>query len=134
MATTSPLQLYPLSSQSGQSIPLDAIKPILTWVEDLVNNAVTILPETAADTIWVLYCTQPALVSLSANTLTAPAGDGDEFTECVFIPAHTQMTLVSKGGIGKAVSMGTGSGAGRLFATQVERWSGLGTLKQSSFR
>lgn len=130
----SPEQLYPLSSQDGTPIPIDAIRPITSWWIAVVTDGPTALPVSLADELYVIYSTVPAFLSFTGEITAGPVPDDTVIDDTVFLPAHTQMTIVAKAGTGSAISMGEGNGSGRIYATKVERWSGLGTVKQASFR
>lgn len=133
MATAASNQLYPLSSESGQAIPLDIIRPLgsIKWVLPFADDLAITIPASFA------------LVSLFSNVdcildftglLTYPAANATEFDSAFIISKDTILTLaLPSTGAAKLIALDTGVN-GLICMNCIQKWAGLGLQRQLGTR
>lgn len=131
MATQIPRELYPLSTRSGDAIPMDIIKPEKVVILDVAPNSVTAHTFAEDNKILVLYATVDTVLSFSGASMVAPVPEGTYLTDAIFIPAFTIITCESIAGSGKIVSL---VDTGTLVIQVVEKWAALAVPKQAVVR
>lgn len=122
MATQTPRQLYPLSTASGDAIPLDIIKPRGFRTYALALNTVKNLLTFADHEIYVFYSTVDTVLSFTGVDFSYPLVEGTEYEDTLFLPALTLITAESIAGTGKALSL---EGAGSLRIQKIDKWASL---------
>ena len=121
-------QLYPLSTQDGKHIPLDVVKPLgLTAFTMTANTAADITVPVGYSLVW-LYATAACVLHMTAVNLPNALVSGTNYTDSIFIPADTLMTIVVEEGECSLL----GLGAGTLYMNSVEQWAALVQPLQSS--
>ena len=131
MATQVPRELYPLSTRSGDAIPMDIIKPEKVVILDVAPNSVTNHTFDDDNKVLILYETVDTVLSFSGAGMIAPVPEGTYLTDAVFIPAFTLITCESIAGAGKIVSL---ADPGTLVIQFVEKWAALAVPKQAIVR
>lgn len=127
MATSALDQLYPFSTEDGNAIPLDIVRPMWLLVNALPAAAVTVVT-IAADVV-------NASVFASINCFIDFSGAGPyaglpyEMTDGLFLPANTLLTVaLPRTGAVNVVPLQPD--AGFIVLQQVTKWAGIGLARQ----
>lgn len=124
MATAAENQLYPFSTQDGQTIPLDVIRP-LSLVVAAVAAAGTVVAFPAAVSVCVIYGSVDMVLDLEAAA-SSPLGN---HASALFVPAGTLITAVLPDVTSiKAIPVSPQDGF--ISVQSVQRWAGVGTQTQ----
>lgn len=122
--------LYPLSSQKGDAIPLEIVKPLsLISFSFATNVAADVTIPAAYNCCW-LYATEDCILRFSATNLPAGLVSGTEYDKALFIPKGTPLVVQVTPG---ECSLLGGAAAGKLYVNHVQQWAGLTQSNQSSF-
>jgi len=122
-----PVEIYPLSTQDGKSIPLDIISP-----EGMVYQALTTSWSTIALTSLyntaVIFSTTAALLDIT-NTAAGTPASGSLNTGMLYIPAETVVTLILPTA---SIKVRAVTGTGDLYINGIRRWAALALPRQFS--
>jgi hypothetical protein len=120
--------LYPLSSQRGEAIPLEMVRPAsLTMFSFLAGAAGDITIPVGYKTCW-LYATQDCILKLSATDLPAALISGTEYSRALFIPANTPLAVLLEAGEASLLGL---AAAGNLYINSITQWAALSQALQS---
>ena len=124
MATAAGNQLYPLSTNDGQVIPLDIIRPLgLSVVAIPAIGATVTFP--AAVGVCALFSTVDIVLDLTG---VATGAEGDH-ANAVFVPARVMITAVFPDVL-SLKALPVSAKAGILSVQSIQKWAGIGTLNQ----
>jgi hypothetical protein len=126
-----PREIYPFTTNDGKAIPLDIVKPIGVTKYALLTDALTDVNTLEENTVVVLYSTVDCLISFTGTLAILPVVNGTTYTDSIFVPAGTLMTVEPIFGSGKAVAL---DAAGSLYVQQVEKWAGLSQPRSAIVR
>lgn len=119
-------ELYPLSTQDGQAIPFDIVKPssLVFWtlVADTQKNAT--IP--AGFVTGFFFCTTDCVFRNADVTLVGMA-EATEYADAIFIPSNTVVSVTLTPGASKIMPLGNGT----LYLSKVQQWAALVQTIQS---
>lgn len=132
-------ELYPLSTENGQAIPLDVVRPTRLWFTRLTPNAVTYLDLYVAlqDTteLLSLYSNVDVMLGLDIS-LTYPVGLLSDIAGALFLPANTVYTVAANSiGSMSIVPLEAAIPTSSYLSVQlVTRWAGIALPRQLTLR
>ena len=127
---TAPTDLYPLTTQDGQAIPNDVIKPLALVSFAILEGASNNITIPADYTLVWVYATKACLLKIGASDLPAPLVAGTSYANTTLIPAESPMVMMVAAGA--ADVQGVGPSDGVLYMMSIVQWAGLHQVKQSS--
>lgn len=124
-----PVNLYPYSTQQGDAIPLEVVKPLsMTAFSFAINTAADITIPTGYNTCW-LYATEDCVLRFSATNLPNSLVDGTEYSSTIFIPAQTPISVLVTPGECSLLGLGV---AGKLYINNIVQWAALNQPLQTT--
>lgn len=127
MATV-PIGIYPLSTQDGRDIPLDIIKPLSLILYDLVANAIKTINVPTTVKLTYIYSRVDCIIKFNSTLLPYPMLQDTIYTDAMFIPAATPVSVVVNSGVGSILPLASG----RIYLSFVEQWASLSQPIQSN--
>lgn len=120
--------LYPFSTQNGQAVPLEIVKPLslIQWL--LVNGTPQSITIPAGKTAWV-YSEVDAILSINAVALPAALVNGTVYSGGIFIPANTPVTIEITAGAAYLLAI---SASGKFWMNVFTQWAALSQPVQTS--
>lgn len=127
MATT-PAGIYPLSTQDGRDIPFDIIKPLSLIFYTLAANVVKTINIPTTVKLAYVYSRVDCLVRFNATALPYPVVQDTVYSDAIFIPAATPVSVVVNSGVGSILPFTSGN----IYISFVEQWASLSQPIQSN--
>lgn len=124
---TEPVGIYPLSTQDGQDIPLDVVKPLSLIFYNLAVNADKTINVPVGAKIAYIYSRVDCLIRFKVGAFPALV-QGTVYDDTIFIPAGIPITVVVTPGEGHVIGFATGT----IYFSYIEQWAALSQLIQSS--
>lgn len=131
MATAASNQLYPLSTEKGESIPLDIVRPLGAAVVPVVANAATTfsIPTDYAEVS--ISSTIDVLVDFENAAIYPAAGPYDSALILRKDVIYTEQ-LPGTGPV-KIIPINAGE-AGKVLINAIQKWAGIGLNRQLTRR
>lgn len=132
-------ELYPLSTENGQAIPLDVVRPTRLWFTRLTPNAVTHL------SLYVQLQGKTELLSLYSSVdvvlgleiaMEYPIVSISDTAGVIFLPANTVYTLATADiGVMRVVPLEADIPSSSYLSVQlIKRWAGIALPRQLTLR
>ena len=133
-STGIPEQLYPLTTQDGQSIPNDVIKPTF-FLPMTASSGSFQTADLPSDTdLLVIYSEADIIVAWEIEDISFPLLNGTVYSKMLFIPAfHATVCTVLGDKISVALRASTGNAAA-VNVQGIQRWEALALPRQAARR
>ena len=120
--------LYPLSGQDGQPIPLHIVKPVSMSSYNMVKDVAAAISIPPGFSVVFAYSTVSCILRTGIGAaLPSPLLNGIEYLNAIFIPAECPMTLNIPAGVGSLLGLATG----KLFLSSTQQWGSITQDQQS---
>ncbi len=122
---------YPISTPTGEAIPLDVVRPVSALRKTFASGAATAaIALTSTIDVIIVYATQDMWVAFAASApVAAVPADGTLTADLFFVPAGMHMTISPP--IGKrSISLIGDTAAGIAYIQLLENWSALALSSQ----
>lgn len=119
-----PVELYPLSTQDAQSIPLDIVRP-LAMIYVALTTTFTAHVLSSKFNLCAIYSSVEAYIDLT-NTASGNPTSGTEYNGWMYIPAETVVIAEMPTATVKI----RGRVLGDMHITAIQRWAALGLPRQ----
>jgi len=131
MATSAELQLYPLSTEDAQSIPLDIVRPKgLLYIPVAHSSSVAIDIPDEYDLVSIFATT--ALIIDFASAITHPVAGGS-IASGIIVPEGVILTMKLPA-VGNARIVTLSAKSGWCTIQNIQKWAGLGLRRQLGSR
>lgn len=118
---------YPFSTQDGQAVPLEIVKPVSLIFWNIINGSdKTITIPAGYGSVYVF--SSIACIFRNIDMAFATFVEATEYTKSIFVPANTVVSMQVESGTGHIFGLGTG----RLYMSSIEQWASLSQSLQSS--
>lgn len=122
--------LYPLSSQRGDAIPLEIIKPLsLVAYNFIAVTSGDITIPASYNCCW-LYATKDCILAFTVANLPAALVSGTEYLNTIFIPANSPIAIQVTPGEASLLGLNED---GILYMNSIQQWAGLVQNRQAAF-
>jgi hypothetical protein len=120
--------LYPFSTPQGSAVPLEVVKPktLVSYAFPIGSSSIVIPAGISA--CWI-YSTQDCILRLDGVALPAALVDGVAYSNSMFIPAATPMSVIIAAGDAQILGL---TEAGNLYINGIEQWAALAQPLQTS--
>lgn len=124
-------QMYPFSTEKGDSIPLDIILPLGALVATVVSNTTLPIVIPADYKLVSVYSEVPVAIDFSSTLGYPVTGLLDS---ALLVPAkHVVTAQIPSVGNARVIPLVAGSG-GLFFMQNIQKWAGLGLNRQLNTR
>lgn len=122
---STPVGVYPFSTQDGKAIPLDIVNPAGLIFKSFVAGSGASFTIPAGKTVGVFFCNADAIISFGADMVSM--AENTVHSKALLVPANTTLTTAFEAGTAYVRGI---SGSGIMYLQLIEKWAGLGLPTQ----
>lgn len=126
MATKASDQLYPFSTQNGEFIPLEIIRPTGIISKSFTISGVSTIAFPATMQLAGFYSEEGCIIDFS-NTLSAPLADGTLYSNALIVPPQMLVSSVILSPTAKVIGLKI---PGVLLVQGIYKWAALALSRQ----
>ena len=122
---TTPVELYPLSTQDAKSIPLEIVAPNGMIYQAMATSWSTIVL-TDLYNLAVIFSSVALFLDIT-NTAAGSPTSGTSYSGWIYIPADTAVTVALPTG---SIKVRAVAGSGDAYINGIQKWAALGLPRQ----